>query len=140
MPFIEARELAHEIVEAPRRGKQRAQREIEQRGGRSRPEHEREMREIAALDEGAEKIGHRGIVELKVRGGATQPRRPPLTPARRGPQSFRNARLVCARMNEHATQPGGRIFVLTGAVINARPDTGRRARRRCDPSIGARAG
>jgi hypothetical protein len=65
MSFIEACELAHEIVKAPRRGKQSAQREIKKRGRGSRPEHQSEMREIAALDEGAEKIGHLVIPEAE---------------------------------------------------------------------------
>ena len=54
MLFIEARKLAHEIVEAPRCGEQRAQGEIKQSSRRARPQHQREMRKIAALDEGAD--------------------------------------------------------------------------------------
>ena len=58
MSFVEARELAHEIVEAPRHRRQFTQREHTKRAGRARPQKQRQMREVAALREGRDHIGH----------------------------------------------------------------------------------
>jgi hypothetical protein len=56
--FVEARELAHEIVEtAAGRGKL-AQREPGKTARRGCPQQQSEVREIAALDENLEKICH----------------------------------------------------------------------------------
>jgi hypothetical protein len=56
--FVEARELAHEVVEPAHAGGELAQREEEERARRGCPQKEREMREIPALGEGADEIGH----------------------------------------------------------------------------------
>ena len=56
--LVEARELAHEIIEAPARGGELAQREPGERRCRQGPEQQRQMREIAALGKGADKIIH----------------------------------------------------------------------------------
>ena len=57
--LVEARELAHEIVEAAAGGGELAQRELGPRcGRRHRPQQQGQMREIAAFGENADKISH----------------------------------------------------------------------------------
>src|SRR4051812_31711706 len=58
MAFVEARKLAHEIVEAARGGNERAQREKQKRGRRAGPKKQREVREIAALGKSADQVRH----------------------------------------------------------------------------------
>src|SRR6185312_15926546 len=65
--IVEARQFAHEIVEAPARRRHFAQREPGQRRRRQRPQEQRQMREIAALGEGGDHVGH----------GRPQTKRPP---------------------------------------------------------------
>ena len=52
MPRVEASEFAHEVIEATRRGSQLAQRMECECAHTRGPQEEREMREIAALEEG----------------------------------------------------------------------------------------
>ena len=54
--LVEARELAHEIVEATAGGGELAQREPGERGRRHRPQQQGQMCEIAAFGENADKI------------------------------------------------------------------------------------
>src|SRR4051812_38338922 len=61
-PAVEARQFAHEIVEAPRRGAEFAQRNPQRKARRRRPQKQRQMREITALDEGADQVGHLTVV------------------------------------------------------------------------------
>jgi len=80
--FVEARELAHEVVEAAHAGGKLAQCEEQQRRRRRRPQEQREMREIAALGEGADEVGHDMRVPHAVQraSGAPQMRDPGCLP------------------------------------------------------------
>jgi hypothetical protein len=61
VPFVEVRDLAHEIVDAGEPARHRAQEPVEQRGRRAGPQKQREMREVAALGKDADQFVH-GLV------------------------------------------------------------------------------
>lgn len=59
---VKPRQLAHESVETRVRGKQFAQRQQQESRRRRRPQKQRQVREIAALREGADEGGHQLFV------------------------------------------------------------------------------
>src|SRR5436305_2148484 len=69
---VEARQFADEIVEAPRRGAELAQRNPQRKARRRRPQQQRQMREIAALDEDADQVGHFLFLTLPGGGGSAR--------------------------------------------------------------------
>ena len=65
---VEARQLAHEVVEPARRGGKLAQRQQRVGRGAGGPQEQREMREIAALAEDADEVvldGRRSVLKSR---------------------------------------------------------------------------
>ncbi len=77
MDLVEARELAHEVVETAGSGREFAQREGGERACPAGPEEQREVREVAAHDEDADELVHGPLDEKAERGRRAPPPRLP---------------------------------------------------------------